>query len=80
MKNRKLLGIALVVALFLALVGCGSNNNPTPSADPAKTDEPAAEVVDTMNIVVTTSPVGLHPLKTNDAPSTYCNGQIFETL
>ena len=80
MKNRKLLGIALVVALFLALVGCGGGSNPTPSADPAKTDEPAAEVVDTMNVVVTTSPVGLHPLKTNDAPSTYCNGQIFETL
>jgi hypothetical protein len=33
-----------------------------------------------MNIELTTAPVGLHPLKTNDAASTFVTGQIFETL
>ena len=35
---------------------------------------------DHMQVELLVSPVGLHPLKTNDAPSTYVNGQIFETL
>ena len=33
-----------------------------------------------MQIELSTAPVGIHPLKTNDAPSQYVNNQIYETL
>lgn len=33
-----------------------------------------------MQIELSTAPVGIHPLKTNDAPSQYVNYQIYETL
>ena len=68
---RKLLTAVLVALMLLATTACsGGNEGDTPSDDAGTT----------MHIEVTTAPVGLHPLKTNDSPSTFVSGQIFETL
>ena len=68
---RKLLTAVLVALMLLATTACsGGNGGDTPSDDAGTT----------MHIEVTTAPVGLHPLKTNDSPSTFVSGQIFETL
>ena len=77
MKKSKLLCVLLAVLMVLAMAGCssGSKEEGTPAEEPE-----AAVTVDTMNIELTASPVGMHPLKTNDAPSTYVNAQIYETL
>lgn len=70
---RKLLSVLLVAMILLATTAC-SSSQPTTTGDSGSTDDT------TMYIEVTTAPVGLHPLKTNDSPSTYVSGQIFETL
>ncbi len=87
MKNRKFFPAVLAVLMSASLIACGSSSS-EPAA-PAETEAAAAESAeaapeavsaDTINIELTTAPVGMHPLKTNDAPSTYVNGQVFETL
>lgn len=89
MKFRKFISAAFAALMSASLIACGSSTaEPATPADaeaPAETEAaaPAAEAAaptDSINIELTTAPVGLHPLKTNDAPSTYVNGQIFETL
>jgi len=89
MKFRKFISAAFAALMSASLIACGSSTaEPAAPADaeaPAETEAaaPAAEATasaDSINIELTTAPVGLHPLKTNDAPSTYVNGQIFETL
>ena len=86
MAMKKLLSVVFTAAMAASLVGCGSSSA---AAAPAETSAASAASsaatttstgADTMNIELTTAPVGMHPLKTNDAPSTYVNGQIFETL
>ena len=66
---KKLLTMALVAFMLLATTACSSGD---------KTSSTVAD--DVLNVEVTTAPVGMHPLKTNDAPSTLVNGQMFETL
>ncbi len=66
---KKLLRKCMILFAVCALVmvsGCGSKDN--------------TELTDTINIEMTTAPVGLHPLKTNDAPSSSLTAQMFETL
>ncbi|MBR2801097.1 MAG: hypothetical protein IKE21_00725 [Erysipelotrichaceae bacterium] len=83
---KKLLAVLLALAMVLAMAGCsgsGSSAAPAPASSgetPASSETPAAEVDANINVMLTTSPIGLHPLKTNDSPSTYVNGQMFETL
>lgn len=60
-------------AALLFTSACSSSS--TASSSTASSTEPSV-----VNIEVTTAPVGMHPLKTNDAPSTNITGQIFETL
>lgn len=68
MKNaKKILVAVLVLLMVFSLAACGGK------------DEPAVKDT-TLDIVLSTAPVGLHPLKTNDSPSTYVNVQMFETL
>ena len=76
MKKLKLMNVLLVLFLLVTLVGCSGGNS---DGGQGGGDTPAV-VNDTVNIVLTTAPVGLHPLKTNDAPSTYVTAQMFETL
>lgn len=72
MKN--LLKRAAVLTMVLALAGCSSNTTNDSTTDPVtSSDKP-------FNVVLTTAPVGFSPLTTNDAPSTYVNAQIYETL
>ena len=73
MKN--LLKRAAVFTTVLALAGCSSSGSNDGNTDPNTTtaDKP-------FNVVLTTAPVGFSPLTTNDAPSTYVNAQIYETL
>lgn len=72
-KLFKIFTILLVVSLMSMTVACSSG-----SSDSGNNGD--ASVVDTINIEVTTAPVGMHPLKTNDAPSSMLAGQMFETL
>ncbi|MBQ9326933.1 MAG: ABC transporter substrate-binding protein [Solobacterium sp.] len=87
MKYRSFLTAVIAGVTAASLVGCGSSSSEAPAPSSTDTAAPAetsvsAEPVsnDSINIELTTAPVGLHPLKTNDSPSTYVNGQIFETL
>lgn len=66
-KMKRLLSLLVIVFLALSLVACGGTEDDT-------------QDVSTMYIEMTTAPVGMHPLKTNDAASTSVNAQIFETL
>ena len=80
MKFRKFISAAFAALMSASLIACGSSTaEPATPADaeaPAETEAaaPAAEAAtastDSINIELTTAPVGLHPLKTNDAPST----------
>ena len=83
MSIRKLSSVAALV-LAVGLAGCGSAGSSTAAAtqgsDAGATAVAAASSTDTINIELTTAPVGMHPLKTNDAASTFVTGQIFETL
>ena len=64
----------------LSLSGCGgSSSTASTGAAPAAAPVDAA-AAEHMQIELTTAPVGMHPLKTNDSPSTYVSGQVFETL
>jgi peptide/nickel transport system substrate-binding protein len=74
MNFRKIFAAALTVATALSLTACSSTSSATTAS------ATSAAKTDTMNIELTTAPVGLHPLKTNDAASTFVTGQIFETL
>lgn len=67
---KSLMSIFMICALVV-MAGCGGGND-TPNTP---TDEKV-----TINIAMTVAPVGLHPLKTNDAPSSYVISQMFETL
>ena len=90
MKNfKKLACLLLALTMALACAACGGSGSAETTAaagsDSAATtaaplDAAAAAEAEHMQIELTTSPVGMHPNKTNDAPSTYVNGQIFETL
>lgn len=85
---KQLFGLTMAAAVCLALTACGSGTTPTAttaagSAAAGESGAASAETTgsaDTMQIELTTAPVGLHPLKTNDAPSTYVTSQIYETL
>lgn len=69
--------LALAAASLMMTTACsGSKSSASDSSDSGA----SVEKNTTMNIVLSTAPVGLHPLTTNDAPPTYVNGQIFETL
>ena len=63
---------ALFMAVLIVISGCASNSTSSNNKDVSEDD--------TLKVEVTTAPVGLHPLKTNDAPSTTVSAQIFETL
>ena len=91
MKNRFYRAVATGMAalMCLSMAGCGSGTTPTATMDSgAETgtagdntgSQGATESAETLQIELTTAPVGLHPLKTNDAPSQYLNDQIYETL
>ena len=67
---KKLFALLAALLMVFTLVGCGSNNTSTTTTEPT----------DTVNAVMTTAPVGLHPIKTNDAPSSHLCAQMFETL
>ena len=69
---KSFMSIVMICGLFI-VSGCGGGSN-EPSGE-----EPTA-ATDTINIEMITAPVGMHPLKTNDAPSSTVSGQIFETL
>ena len=69
---KSFMSIVMICGLFI-VSGCGGGSN-EPSGE-----EPTA-ATDTINIELITAPVGMHPLKTNDAPSSTVSGQIFETL
>lgn len=68
---KKLLTVLLAAMMMLALAGCSSSE---------KKDTPAVANDGSIEVVVVTAPVGMHPLKTNDSASTYITGQVFETL
>ena len=67
---KKLFALLAALLMVFTLVGCGGNDTPTTTTEP----------VDTVNAVMTTAPVGLHPMKTNDSPSSHLCAQMFETL
>ena len=64
---KKILCVLIVMSMFM-LSACSNE------------EEGGASDATTMYVEMTTAPVGMHPLKTNDSPSTAVNGQIFETL
>ncbi len=68
---KKFLGLFLTIMLALTLVGCGGDKDGGQSS---------GVVDDTLDFVVATAPAGLHPNKTNDAPSSQLTAQMFETL
>ena len=90
MKNnlKRVAVVMLVLVMTVMATACGGSSAPAASASdttaPATTAAPldtaAATAAEHIQIELSTAPVGMHPLKTNDAPSTYVNGQIFETL
>lgn len=65
--------LALVTLMLLATTACSSGEKPSTGGD---SDAKST----TMMVEVTTAPVGMHPLTTNDAASTAISGQVFETL
>lgn len=69
-KTMKKMMSLWMVAMVLMTSACSSSDS----------KEPSPVVSDSMKVEVTTAPVGLHPLKTNDSPSSYVSSQIFETL
>ena len=75
MFRNKFLSAVLAFAMTAGLSACGTSSASATAASSAGSTTNA-----TMNIELTTAPVGLHPLKTNDAASTFVTGQIFETL
>ena len=87
---KQLFGLAMAAAVCFALTACGDGTTPTATTaaagSAAAAGESGAAPAQTtgnsgaMQIELTTAPVGMHPLKTNDAPSTYVTAQIFETL
>lgn len=74
MKGVLKKGLVSLAAATLVFTSACSSTSSTSSATSASA-EPS-----TLRVEVTTAPVGMHPLKTNDAPSTNVTGQIFETL
>ena len=78
MNYKRLLKVFASIAIASSLAACGSSS----TAGSTGTASSAAVSADntTMNIELTTAPVGLHPLKTNDSASTFITSQIFETL
>ena len=64
---KKILILFATIFMVLSLVGCSEKNSST-----AKDDK--------LNFIMATAPAGLHPTKTNDAPSSTITSQIFETL
>lgn len=77
---------AILAAAICALTGCSATTDSgtaaTSSTQAASTASGSKSTSDasTIQIELTTAPVGLHPLKTNDAPSQYINNEIYETL
>lgn len=69
---RKLLSVLLAAMILFTATACSSGDQPANSGNTTTNS--------TMHIEVTTAPVGMHPLKTNDSPSSAISGQIFETL
>lgn len=72
---KKTFAVAGSLVLATTLVGCGGQSSST-----ASTSTATATADDSLNVVMTTAPVGMHPLKTNDSASTDINTQIYETL
>lgn len=69
-KNlEKVLVVLVVLAMVFSMAACGD-----------KEEEKDVTAAETMQIELTTAPVGAHPLKTNDSPSQYLNTQMYETL
>ncbi|MBE6114777.1 MAG: hypothetical protein E7191_06810 [Erysipelotrichaceae bacterium] len=66
---KKLLKSLACLLIVASLVACGGDKGGTDKV-----------VDDQFDVVVTTAPVGMHPIKTNDAPSTMVCAQIYETL
>lgn len=83
-NRRTFLAAAAAAGLSAALAGCGGSGTSAsePSGSSTAAAVPAADpaAAETMQIELTTAPVGLHPLKTNDSASTYVTKQMFETL
>lgn len=91
-RVRSVGAIALTFALVAGIAACNpSNSTPSDSKDTASGDKTTSQ--DSSNdsnlstdanahaeIIMLTAPVGMHPLKTNDAPSTDLTVQMFETL
>lgn len=83
MKRRTFISLMSVMSAagVLSLSGCGGSSSTAASGAASTAAAPVdAAAAEHMQIELTTAPVGMHPLKTNDAPSTYVNGQVFETL
>lgn len=70
---KKLAFALITLSLMFTCTACGSKD----SGGQTTVTDPSSSV---LNVEVTTAPVGLHPLKTNDAASTYVTAQIYETL
>ncbi len=68
--------VLLVLTVFMLLI----TSTACSSSKPNTGDDQQSSQKTTMHIELITAPVGMHPLKTNDSPSTYVGGQIFETL
>lgn len=75
MKSVFKKGLAAAATMALLFTSACSSSSTSSTSSTTSSGEPS-----TVNIEVTTAPVGMHPLKTNDAPSTNITGQIFETL
>lgn len=67
---KKLLKSLACLLIVASLAACGGDKG-------GNTDKVVDEQFD---VVVTTAPVGMHPIKTNDAPSTMVCAQMYETL
>ena len=93
MKKRlfKAAAAGMAFVMCLSMAGCGSGTTPTATMDAASAEGTEGSAAgntadntgssdDAFEIELTTAPVGLHPLKTNDAPSQYVAEQIYETL
>ncbi|ANE48636.1 ABC transporter substrate-binding protein [Paenibacillus swuensis] len=96
MRNRKWLGMLLVLMLSLTwLTACNSNNGNTPEnteakegntgTNAAKTEEPAPEpepapVPQTLTVGIEAEPTSMNPFNSTDGNSTGVQGSMFEGL
>ena len=71
---KKLVCFLLIAGMLFGTSACGNSGKDDQNTPTVTTAD------DSLNIVMTTAPVGLHPIKTNDSASTDINAQVYETL